>query len=827
MKRLIQVSLMTVLVLAAGSVFGHGRIYDGDMVVQTGGYVRYVCVADINNDGIPDLVTASNEYGEFSVNVGYANGTFRECDEYEVTSSYEGFIIGTGDLNGDDYDDIIIGYYDNSVDSLGVYLNNGDGTFGTYAVYEMTNSTSDIETADIDGDTHLDVLVATADHISVFKNNGDGTLAPRVDYGAGSNWNQSVVAVDIDGDSDLDMVTVDLGNDSLWILTNDGTGGFDSTLQYYAGDRPYEVTAGRFDNDDYPDLAIAVRNSETVSIFINNGDGTFADSAIAHSGIEAGAVRAVDLDDDGYDDLVAAGWFPEYPLQVLMCDGDGTFTAGNTYVAPSIWSIATGDFDHDGIVDVAVQMDDAYAVRIMLGDGAGGLGSDLPGYETGTQSWGVATGELNGDTYPDFVVANTSSDDVSVFLNNGDSTFSPGVNYACGDGPRSVLAVDVNNDTHIDIVTGNHDADGVSVLLNNGDGTYGGLTHYSAGDRPKEIVAAHLNSDGFIDLAAASYYEDWFAVMLNNGDGSFAAPVYYDTDRGLYGLAVADLDGDLDIDMIPSGNCLSGNKQTVWLNDGAGIFTEGTDTMVFSGHCFDAVAGDLDDDGDNDIVYSDSDEGVYVMLNNGDATFEDAIRCPVGFDHQGMIIADIDHKGGPDLLSCAGYNGFFSIYKNYGAAYLTELTSFGFGKYNFGVAAADFDGDGDLDVVAPSSTASATDTAFIFWNRLEQVPVGIDNDDSPLLVPHSIVLRQNYPNPFNPATTIEYSLPNAAHVTILIYNVLGQQVRTLVDQTQAAGPYTIEWDGQNDIGKRVSTGVYFYRLDAEGSVETKKMLLLK
>jgi subtilisin family serine protease len=102
----------------------------------------------------------------------------------------------------------------------------------------------------------------------------------------------------------------------------------------------------------------------------------------------------------------------------------------------------------------------------------------------------------------------------------------------------------------------------------------------------------------------------------------------------------------------------------------------------------------------------------------------------------------------------------------------------------------------------------------------------------PVKYPRAFALEQNFPNPFNPSTRIVYSLPNAGPVTLRIYNVLGQEIRTLVDETQARGPHTSVWDGTNRTGVRVATGVYIYRLELSSesggnTVLSKKMLLLK
>jgi hypothetical protein len=93
--------------------------------------------------------------------------------------------------------------------------------------------------------------------------------------------------------------------------------------------------------------------------------------------------------------------------------------------------------------------------------------------------------------------------------------------------------------------------------------------------------------------------------------------------------------------------------------------------------------------------------------------------------------------------------------------------------------------------------------------------------------PDAFELSQNYPNPFNPETQISYSLPKDAHVTLTIFNIVGQKVKTLVDELQDAGHKTLHWDGKNDNGSQVSSGIYFYRIQAGEYSQTRRMVLLR
>ncbi|MEZ4764670.1 MAG: FlgD immunoglobulin-like domain containing protein [Calditrichia bacterium] len=106
--------------------------------------------------------------------------------------------------------------------------------------------------------------------------------------------------------------------------------------------------------------------------------------------------------------------------------------------------------------------------------------------------------------------------------------------------------------------------------------------------------------------------------------------------------------------------------------------------------------------------------------------------------------------------------------------------------------------------------------------------VGIkDLDEDFFSQPETYALFQNYPNPFNPSTTIEFALSSASNVTLEIFNIVGQKVRTLVSDRMIAGGYQAVWDGRDDRGTTVGTGVYIYRLTANDFVQTRKMLLVK
>jgi hypothetical protein len=120
----------------------------------------------------------------------------------------------------------------------------------------------------------------------------------------------------------------------------------------------------------------------------------------------------------------------------------------------------------------------------------------------------------------------------------------------------------------------------------------------------------------------------------------------------------------------------------------------------------------------------------------------------------------------------------------------------------------------------------ASDGGDIGAEEIGCVPLDTDNPDDPPL-PTAITLEQNYPNPFNIETAISYSLPRACFIRLTVYDLLGREVRSLVDATQSAGPHVVVWDGCDNSGSVVASGVYFYRLESDDHAESRKMLLLK
>jgi uncharacterized repeat protein (TIGR01451 family) len=147
----------------------------------------------------------------------------------------------------------------------------------------------------------------------------------------------------------------------------------------------------------------------------------------------------------------------------------------------------------------------------------------------------------------------------------------------------------------------------------------------------------------------------------------------------------------------------------------------------------------------------------------------------------------------------------------------TTATFHGEPGKTYGFATIAYDKAGNKETKEPEAEAVTRVTGT----------TSVDSTKSQSKTPTEYALLQNYPNPFNPVTEIQYQLPQAGNVELIVYNILGQKVRTLVNKTQTPGFYTIRWDGKNDAGSFVTSGVYLFQLKTKGFSKVKKMLIVR
>ena len=312
-----------------------------------------------------------------------------------------------------------------------------------------------------------------------------------------------------------------------------------------------QVVTADFNGDGKLDLATAEYYDSTVRIFLGKGDGTFSIGP-TYPACHAGGLATGDFNGDGIGDLAVADDGCGQ-VTILLGNGDGTFreggnfeTGGSGIFAP--YSVAVGDFNGDGKLDLAAANELMNSVSVLLGNGDGTFQSHVD-YATVPDCRQVATGDFNGDGRLDLVVSSGSDNAVSVLLGNGNGTFQPQSQYQHDgtDNPYLILA-DLNRDGKLDVAVANNGG-GVPVLLGNGDGTFHSGVRYATGGFSASVTAADFNGDGILDLVTSNYFSSNISLLLGNGDGTFEAHVDYPAGDGARGIAAGDFNGDGRLDL--------------------------------------------------------------------------------------------------------------------------------------------------------------------------------------------------------------------------------------------------------------------------------------
>jgi hypothetical protein len=369
-----------------------------------GSFATSVAVADVNEDGKPDVVVTN------CVPVGSS------------TCAGKGVV--------------------------GVLLGIGDGTFQPVVKYDAGGFGADfVAVADLNGDGRLDLVVTNEcgskrncpgdGLVTTLPGNGDGTFQRAVGYSSGGIYAYSVAVADVDGDGKPDLVVSNYGSSTMGVLRGNGDGTFQQFTTYGSGGfGPRSVVIADVNGDSKQDIIVANQQGGgnsirgAIGVLLGNGDGTFQ-SAVTYSsgGNVSYSLAAADTNSDDRPDLVVANLCAvsdaqclgtqSAPVGVLLGNSDGTFQPVLTYPSGGIYAAS------------------------------------------------VAITDINGDDMPDVLTANVNSSTVGALLGNGDGTFQPVTTYGAGGHAFSVAVADVNGDGKPDVVTANYNSGSVGVLLNN------------------------------------------------------------------------------------------------------------------------------------------------------------------------------------------------------------------------------------------------------------------------------------------------------------------------------------------------------------------------
>ena len=521
-----------------------------------------------------------------------------------------------------------------------------------------------------------------------------------------------------------------------------------------------------------------------------------------------------------------------------------------------------GDYDNDGDDDLFVA-NSGQSNRLYRNDN--GFFSDVttsPLTDTG-YSCGSAWGDYDNDGDLDLYLVNNDGAN-KLYRNDGgsftDVTTGPLGDTSSGDG---CAWGDYDNDGDIDLyITNYYQAN--KLLRNDGGGTFTDVSAAPLNDSGAGGGCAwgDYDNDGDLDLYAANYYSGANKLYRNDGGGTFVDATTSPLNDTNEGLAVAwgdyDNDGDLDLYLVNNGQ---DNK--LFRNDGGGAFSDVTSgDLVGGGYDFGWTWGDYDNDGDLDLYVSTGYCCNMLLRNDGGGTFTDDTTGPLGDATAysiGTAFADYDGDGDLDIyVANAGTYDYSSLFRNLlgyennwihvkvagtssnragigarvrivtGRASQIREISGGSGMRSQDSLTAEFGLGSETTVDSlivswPSgSTDVVTDLAANQVVTVTETGTSVDAGQSKLM------LSANSPNPFVRETLISYRLPAPAVVSLKVYNVSGQVVRELVGaRPEGAGLHEVRWDGRDNTGADVASGVYFSRLEAGGEVKSQSMVILR
>jgi hypothetical protein len=649
--------------------------------------------------------------------------------------------IAVGDFNNDGVPDLITLDSNADANGWGIMLGNGTGGFGPVSMVGSSGvygTVSSVVTGDFNKDGNLDFAViystnASVGILSVYLGNGAGGFTLKGSYSMlAAAYNpiaNGLVAADLRGNGDLDLITIDPKN-------NNGTGGLDvflgngdGTFQSAVGvavNYPSGVAAADINHDGKVDVVVASgQSSDGIYTLLGNGNGTFQNPVFyaqgSNSGVLSLAIGQLIKNDQG--DVVLGTGNGAY---VYLNNGDGTFKAPVLYGPSWINSIVITDINGDKKNDLVVSSYSSSAVWVMLGTGKGGFKA-AQSFATDGLPQNVVVADFNADKKLDFATSNQAGQWVTVGLGNGDGTFrsSQSYGYTWSGLVYGVATADLNGDGSLDLVeAGGATGAGITVLLGSSHGVFGSAMETAVGvcgqanrNPVSGVALGDVTGDGKVD-AVVTTTNNGFGYCENNvigvlaglGSGKFKKPVFYSTGttEQSSSATLGDFNGDGKLDIVVSN---ADGSLSILLNKGKGIYGPATVIPAASGtEAANIVTGDFNKDGKLDIALTNyGATAINILLGKGDGTFKAPISTPSPINPNALAAGDFNGDGKLDLaLTSWNTGGALTIFTGNGDGTFMVGKTYDFGTWEqcypsgganpYWIGAADLNQDGRLDL---------------------------------------------------------------------------------------------------------------------------------
>jgi hypothetical protein len=523
---------------------------------------------------------------------------------------------------------------------------------------------------------------------------------------------------------------------------------------------------------------------------------------------------------------------------------------------------ASADINNDGYPDLVVVNYSSSSVSVLLNNGNGTF-QEQNIYPVMSLPKGIKVSDFNNDSFPDIVTTCSGSNVISYLQNDGNGVFSASVNSPTQQEPWGIDSYDFNSDGYLDLAVANSGSNSVQVMLNNQDGTFTSSFSASVGDGTKFLSIGDLDGDAFHEIVITRsfvnyiFVNGYLTVFKNNGNGTFTKYIDDYFGSSVSDTYIYDFNGDNHNDIITNIFRNNSYKMCFFINDGQGYF--GDPETTFAGYQGRFTMNDFDNNGFMDFAVSESQynaTGLAIVLNNGNFNFDPVFSFYVGDQPRRPANGDFDLDGDLDLAVPIYDEAKVAVIMNTLNPVPVELVSFtasvndndvtlkwqtatetnnaGFdilrstqNEHNEWIQIGFVEGNGTTTKENIYSFVDKNLSAGEYSYRLKQIDYDGSFEYSQIVEaeitsPLEYSLSQNYPNPFNPLTTIQYSIPEGGNTKLSVYNSLGEEIITLVDNYKNAGTYKVDFNAVN-----LSSGIYYYSLISSDFNMIKKMILLK
>jgi len=619
-----------------------------------------------------------------------------------------------------------------------------------------------------------------------------------------------------------------------------------------------------FDNDGNLDL-FTTKNF----LFRNLGNGNFqrvTDFQSLSSSQLGNGTSWADYDNDGDIDLFLSG----NPSLVYNNDGSGNFEAANEAPLGTSddnrgWTGAWADYNNDGFVDLVIIHPDGFIgnpgipSRFFINNGDGRFTKITSfeftlrraAYTVGTWSDYDQDGDMDlfigsgpvSHAAIDYLYDNTL---VNTGLEGFDRITTDPIATDLQDG-QVWNWIDYDNDGDLDAMLTNYGS-APNRLYKNNDGVYESLTNnLTAGGSYLGNSWGDIDNDGDLDVILT--HEGGVRVFLNDGNDSFTNETNFSGAARSSTLGDYNNDGDLDM-FISAPNTVRGLYENTISNGNNWVIFSLTGTVSNKSAIGTKVKLKATINGNPVWQYRE-------LLAQNNFNGQNSLRVHYGLGDATIIDSVIIHypSGQQKALINLAVNNFYSDEEEYPSGFLranfktdsikgegqltVQFTDLSVANPNFPVSSYewDFNNDGVIDATDqnPMFTYSSANTYSVrlvvsngtssdSLTRGDYITVNpvSDVENNPFQFPDQFSLEQNYPNPFNPATKIRYSIPEESDVILKVYNSLGQEITTLVNEKKPQGFYEINFGSEI-----LPSGIYIYRLTAGDFTSVKKMLIIK